>query len=106
MPFIDLNSLESREIVPGYKAVFVHSQHMTLAYWTIEPDSSLPRHTHPHEQVLNLLEGRFELTLGDETRLLEPGAVVVIPSNVPHAGRSLTACRILDVFYPVREEYR
>lgn len=104
--FVDLSTLEAKELVPGYKAVFVHSENMTLAYWTIEPNAPLPEHSHPHEQVLNLLEGRFELTLGGETRLIEAGTVVVIPSNVPHGGRSLTACRILDVFYPVREDLK
>ncbi|NOY99054.1 MAG: cupin domain-containing protein, partial [Chloroflexi bacterium] len=37
---------------------------------------------------------------------LEPGAVAVIPPDVPHAGRAVTDCRIIDVFYPTREEYK
>lgn len=26
--------------------------------------------------------------------------------HVPHSGRALTDCRVIDVFYPVREDYR
>jgi quercetin dioxygenase-like cupin family protein len=37
---------------------------------------------------------------------LTPGKVVVIGSNVPHSGKAITDCRILDVFQPVREDYR
>ena len=33
-------------------------------------------------------------------------SVLVIPGDVPHSGRSHTHCKILDVFSPVREEYR
>ena len=29
----------------------------------------------------------------------------MIPSNATHSGRAITACRILDVFYPLREDY-
>ena len=80
MPFIDLDQIEAKEIVPGYRAMFVHSDNMTLAYWTIEAGADLPEHSHPHEQVANVLEGTFELTIAGETRRLEPGAVAAGPS--------------------------
>jgi len=103
---IDLYDLEEKELVPGFRARFVHSPNMTLAYWTIDAGSTLPEHSHPHEQVANLLEGEFEMTVGGETRVLKPGMVTIIPSNILHTGTALTDCRILDVFYPVREDYR
>ena len=48
----------------------------------------------------------FELTVGAKTRVLEAGDVWVIPGDVAHSGKALTACRVLDVFHPVREDYR
>lgn len=101
-----IDRIPEKEIVPGYHARFVHSDNLTLAYWRIEPGAALPEHAHVHEQVLNLLEGQFELTLDGQPHSLEAGAVVVIPSNVSHGGKALTACRILDIFYPVREDYK
>ncbi|NOY99053.1 MAG: cupin domain-containing protein, partial [Chloroflexi bacterium] len=47
MPFINLSALEEKEIIPGYKATFVHSGHMTLAYWSVTAGASLPEHSHP-----------------------------------------------------------
>ena len=79
---------------------------MTFVYWTIEPGAVFPRHAHPHEQVVNLIEGEFELTIDDETRVLGPRSVAIIPSNTMHSGKALTPCRILDVFHPIREDYR
>jgi quercetin dioxygenase-like cupin family protein len=102
----NLQQIESKEMVPGFHARFVHSPSMTFAYWDVEAGSSLPDHTHEHEQVLNLLEGRFEVTVDGEIQVLEAGSVVVLPSNVPHSGSAITDCRILDVFHPVREDYR
>jgi len=106
MAFIQLSDLEEKEIVPGYHARFVHSEHMSLAFWTVEAGAVLKLHSHPHEQVTTVLEGEFELTVNGETRRNGPGSVAVIPGGLPHSGKALTTCRLVDAFYPVREEYR
>ncbi len=106
MTFLSLKDIEEKEIVPGYRAKFVHSENMTLAYWDIDPGAVMPEHSHPQEQIANVLEGRFELTVDGELQLLEPGMVVVIPGGVPHGGVALTSCRLLDAFHPLREDYK
>jgi quercetin dioxygenase-like cupin family protein len=102
----DLNDIEPREVVPGFYAKFVHSESMTVAYWTITADHTMPEHAHPHEQIFTVLEGTFQLTVGKETLVAKPGSVVVIPPDIQHSGRALTDCRVIDVFYPVRKEYQ
>jgi quercetin dioxygenase-like cupin family protein len=102
---IQIDELEAREIVPGYNARFVHSENLTLAYWTIKAGAALPSHQHPHEQIANVLEGEFELTLDGVVHPLKSGDVLIIPSEVVHSGKAKTDCRILDVFYPRREDY-
>jgi quercetin dioxygenase-like cupin family protein len=106
MSFINLNHLPSREIFSGFKGHFVHSANMTFAHWIIEPGAVLPEHAHPHEQVVNMIEGEFELTINGETYRLTAGCVAVIPSNAIHSGKAMTRCRIMDAFYPIREDYR
>ena len=106
MPFVDLDGVEVRDMGPGWNVQFVHSERMTFAYWQIEPGAELPAHAHPHEQVATVMEGEFALTIDGETQVIRPGIVGVIPPNATHAGKALTACRILDVFCPVREDYR
>ena len=106
MVFQDLNDIQEREIVPGYRARFVHAEKMTLAYWEVEAGAALPEHSHPHEQIANVLEGEFELTVNGESRVLIPGQVAVIPGDVPHSGRAVTDCRLLDAFQPARDDYR
>ena len=106
MTFLKLQEIEEKELVPGYRVRFVHSQNMTLAYWTIQAGAALPAHSHPHEQVASVIEGEFEMAVGGETKVIGPGAVVVVPSNTVHSGRAVTNCRIIDAFYPIREDYR
>jgi len=104
--FVKLSAIEPRVMFPGAAARFLHAESVTIAYWTFEPDVPIPEHAHVHEQVFNLIEGAFELSIGAETRRMEAGSAAIIPSGVPHRGRSLTACTIIDVFHPVREDLR
>ena len=106
MPFIRLEDIDEKEIAPGFRLRAVHTENMTFSYWNVRAGASLPGHSHPHEQVANIIEGEFELTIDNETKILKPGDVAVIPSNAVHSGKAITDCRILDVFYPVREDYR
>ncbi|MBD3257415.1 cupin domain-containing protein, partial [candidate division GN15 bacterium] len=90
MPFFDPSSLEQSEPVPGFKGRFIHSSYMTMAYWEITAGSSLPEHSHPHEQVANVIEGEFELTVNGETKVCKAGDVAVIPGDVSHSGTAIT----------------
>jgi quercetin dioxygenase-like cupin family protein len=102
----NLDDLPAREHMPGFAGRFLHSGGMTFVWWTIAPGATFTPHSHPHEQVVNMLEGEFEITVDGKPRRLRPGDVLLIPGHAVHDGRALTACRILDVFAPVREEYR
>ena len=106
MTFYTLAEINPKEIMPGFHGRFVHSDGMTVAHWRIDAGIELPSHTHPQEMIINLMEGTFELTVGDESRTLEPGAVVVIPGDVPHSGKAITDCRIVDVWHPRRDDYQ
>lgn len=102
----NLDDIKGKEIVPGFHGKFIHSENMTLAYWDITAGSPLPEHTHPHEQVVNVIEGTLELTVEGETHVLRSGSVVVLPPHIPHSGKAVTNCKVIDVFHPVREDYR
>ena len=106
MAFVDLQALASKEIIAGYMARTIHTGTMTLVYWTVKAGATMPIHSHPHEQVAHVLKGTFELTVGSETRLLEPGTVAVISPHIPHGGRAITDCELLDVFHPERDDYK
>ncbi len=100
-----LENIEIREPIPGYKGKFIHSERMTFVYWDIEENAPLPRHSHEHEQVVNVLEGTYKMIVDDIEYLLKAGDILTIPSNAEHWGNSITKCKIIDVFAPVREDY-
>ncbi len=106
MPFLNLSELEARDLVPGFKVKFVHSDTMTFAHWDIQEGALLPEHSHPHEQVGNVIKGEFELTIDGVSQILGPGGIGIIPSNAVHSGRGMSRCHVIDVFHPIREDYR
>jgi unsaturated pyranuronate lyase len=106
MAFIRLDDLDTREPFPGFKVHFVHSANMTFAHWTVTAGAEFPKHSHPHEQVVNMIEGEFDLTIAGETRRLTPSDVAIIPSGALHSGKAVSYCRIIDAFYPIRDDYR
>ena len=102
----ELSDITEIEMIPGYLARFVHTDNLTLSFLTVAAGATLPEHQHPHEQVSMVMEGEFELTVAGNPVRLQPGQVLVIPSGTLHAGKAITNCKLLDVFNPVREDYR
>ena len=101
-----LNHILPKEVFPGFVGKFIHTENMTFAYWEIKKGSALPEHSHVHEQVVNMLEGEFEILLEGTSNHLVSGMILPIPSHAKHSGKAITDCKILDVFYPVREDYK
>jgi quercetin dioxygenase-like cupin family protein len=100
------SQIQQKQLFPGCRARLVHTQNMTISQVNLDAGALVPEHAHDHEQVSNVISGKFEFTIDGETHILGPGDVAVIPSRASHVGKALTDCYILDVFYPVREDYK
>ena len=103
---MNIKTLKSKELMPGYHGKMVHGQLLTWAFWTVEQGAEVPEHQHPHEQIMHVIKGEFEFSLNNQTKIYTAGDIVLIPSNSPHSGKAITPCELMDVFSPVREEYR
>jgi len=107
MYFHDANQREPKQILPGIFLRSFFGEQMTLAVIDIEANGVIPLHSHVHEQVGMVVEGVAELTVAGETRQSKPGDVYTVPGNVLHG---VTAgdqpVKLVEVFYPTREEFR
>jgi quercetin dioxygenase-like cupin family protein len=94
-------------IFPGVHIRTAALQKMMISIVDLEPHSVVEEHAHPHEQVGILLSGKVIFTIGDEQKTLHPGDTWCIPGGVRHKVITLDEpAKALDVFCPVREEYR
>ena len=100
------NNVQEHMVIPGFRARFIHSDRVTLVRWRLDAGAKLPEHSHQHEQVVLVDDGELELVVDGARLLLKAGDVLVIPPTAVHSGTALTALRLMDVFCPVREDYR
>ena len=106
MTLVDIASVPDRILAPGFRARLMHGASLTIMRVQIDAGSHLPRHQHPHEQATTILSGRLQLTVGETLYDMGPGMTVFIPGGSPHQAFAPVATEALDVFTPVREDYR
>ena len=104
--FKQFADIQPREMSPGFISRIIHTESNTINFLEIKAGSVSEVHSHPHHQCAFVLEGEFELTVNGEPQVLSTGLFATIPSNVPHGGRAITDCKLLDIFNPVREDFK
>jgi hypothetical protein len=104
-----------REVKPGMKRRIFNGDAMSLSFWRIDPSTPLtPYDGHPdNEQFGLIIAGQLDFRIGgDDRKLLGPGDIYWAPKNMPHGDSKFIPdprtgeTWILDIFSPVREEYR
>lgn len=98
--------IEPREMTPGYVSRIIHTENNTMNFIEVKEGSVSAIHQHPHHQCIFVLEGSFELTLNGVPQVLDKDTFATIPGDVPHGGKALTDCVLLDIFSPVREDFK
>jgi quercetin dioxygenase-like cupin family protein len=105
--FLPAGSGSRHEIFPGVELRAIAGTSLMLSVVHLEPNSIVQDHSHPHEQMGILLEGRVEFTIGGVARILSPGDMWRIPGGVVHRVKALDQpARAIDVFHPIRDDYR
>lgn len=107
MRYIDWDRIRPIELAPGVRARAPFGENLMLSLLEMDDGAVVPLHTHPHEQGGIVLSGNLDLTIGEETRRVRKGEAYLIPPDVPHRAVAVDgAATCLDVFSPVREDYR
>jgi quercetin dioxygenase-like cupin family protein len=72
-----------------HSRVLIDGVHAQLIWSKFEPDGDYPMHSHPHEQISVMLQGRMRLTVGEEVEEIGPGDMWYAPADVLHGGELL-----------------
>jgi len=54
-----------------------------------DPGYVAPRHTHPGEEIIYILEGTLEYQIGDKTTTVKPGDVLFVPAGTVHTAKNI-----------------
>lgn len=112
MPTFKYATLPVARPAPNTLRRQAYTEHMmmTVVDFVNGPSPAAPPHHHPHEQISCVAAGRVNFIIGEGENqtvdLLEPGDMVVVPPDAPHTVEPLSeSARVIDCFYPVREDF-
>ncbi|MBK9125088.1 MAG: cupin domain-containing protein [Chloroflexi bacterium] len=111
---VKLNDLPLRttwtENVPGQRAHSTfpflgaeENENTSVVYFELDAGNELGSHTDSAEEILLIMAGSVEVTVGDETTIVEGPSLALVPTMVPHNLRNVGATRAKVVgFFPSR----
>jgi quercetin dioxygenase-like cupin family protein len=97
LPQVEMTPKIRRRLVSGDKVMSVE--------FTLDKGAIIAEHKHPHEQITHIISGKIEFTVNGETRIMEAGEVLYIPSNLPHSAVALEDTINIEIFSPPREDF-
>lgn len=101
-----ITAIPAKQLMPGITGHYAHGENMTFGFVELKAGSQVPMHHHVHEQTTYIIEGQLDMEIDGQAYPLTTGMYHVIPSNTPHAAIARTDCKVIDVFSPVREDYK
>lgn len=101
-----IKNINPKQLAPGITGHYAHGEKATFGYIELKKGSVVPIHHHIHEQITYILEGQLDMVIGGVEYSMNAGMYHVIPSDVPHSAIAVTDTKVIDVFGPVREDYK
>jgi quercetin dioxygenase-like cupin family protein len=91
---------------PGLRRrILAHNENMMLVEHRMERTWVGTRHSHPHDQMVYVLQGRIVFCCGDREFEAVAGDSFVVKGGVEHSARAIEPTVVLDVFTPCRQDY-
>ena len=102
----DWNKIPVERTDEGIERQMVVGQNVMICRFRFAPRVVTPAHSHPHEQMTLVVQGKVKFTLGDEERIVGTGDVLHFPPGFWHGATMLDEEVILiDIFSPIREDF-
>jgi len=105
MALVDTKKLDVIERLPGWHGRYFHSPSMTFAHYDFVRGASIHEHSHPQEEVYEVLEGELEVTIDGMAQIAGPGVVAIVPSGIRHSVKALTDGRAIIIDCPRRADF-
>ena len=105
--FVRFDDVRPFELAEGVSGRPLFGEGAMLNVIEFEPGATVPLHSHPHEQLGLVLRGMQALVVDGVAHELNPMEGYVLPGGVEHSAYcGPEGALVLDVFRPVREDYR
>ncbi len=68
-----------------------------LTLFAFDRGQNLSEHTAPYDAIVQVIEGKANITIDKKEYLLEAGDFIIMPAHVPHALEAVTQFKMLLV---------
>jgi len=89
----------------GIKAWIMQGEKQQLVFFEMEPSTLVPEHSHDYAQWGIMIEGKMELTIDGETRIVKKGDEYVILAQAKRYAEFPCKSRVVD-FFSEKARYR
>jgi quercetin dioxygenase-like cupin family protein len=94
------------ELVPGSLSHLVKGERAMISFLTMKAGSVFELHSHPHEQIMVVIEGYCDEIIENKIYRVKKGDVIHLPPNIKHGAFLKEAdCKAIDIFIPARDDY-
>ena len=102
----DWSKIPIEHPAPGIERQMVVGQNMMMCRFRFAPFVVTNEHSHPHEQMTLVVQGRVKFIISGEEHILSAGDVLHFPPHNRHGATMLDEEVILiDIFSPIREDF-
>lgn len=81
------NSVVSREIIKKDTG--------TITIFAFDKGEGLSEHSAPFDAMVQIIEGKAEITISGKSNILEKGDMIIMPANDPHALKALEQYKMI-----------
>ena|SRR5215467_11618647 len=106
MQLYNWNAMEEETLNPLISRRVIHTERMTICKIRLKKGAVVPMHSHENEQITLLETGALLFIFEQEEKVVRAGDTLAIPPHAPHRVEALEDSLAMDLFSPVREDWR
>jgi quercetin dioxygenase-like cupin family protein len=106
MQLYNWTSIEEELLNPLVSRRVIHTERMTVCRIRLKKGAVVPMHSHENEQITVLETGALKFIFEQEEKVIHGGDTLAIPPHAPHRVEALEDSLAMDLFSPVREDWR
>ena len=105
---LNWDTVPTEEVTPSMHRKIIWGEKLMIAKMKFKDGFLVPLHSHIHEQVTQVISGSMRFWFGEnkeDSMVLFPGDVIVIPSNLPHEALMIGDVEEIDTWSPPRQDW-
>lgn len=100
----DVNKVEMLEGV--YRKTLAYNNQLMSCFFILEKDAEIPLHEHEAHQIGYVIKGKIKFLTEKGDFIAEEGDSYVFDSNEKHGAKMIEYSEVIEIFSPIREEYK